>query len=232
MTKIAASQYVQVAEMYRSGMTQAQIGAVYGANHSAVCQILKKLGVNKERGPRQKCEAAAAERIYKAWGLDLAAYKAHVAAHGLPSYSTSPMHKYRSQRARSKSRGIAWQFTFAEWWRIWSESGKWSERSQGGYVMARLNDGDTPYSPSTVYICTNSQNIKDAAINVPVRTRRHAQVSGAGTGRGYSVDLRCGENPYFARFCGKAIGNFPTAELARAAYLAAAEQYKATQPAA
>jgi hypothetical protein len=229
MTKIAASQYVQVAEMYRSGMTQVQIGAVYGANHSAVCQILKKLGVKKVKVPRQKYEAAAAERIYKEWGLSLADYKAHVAEHGLPSYRGTPMQKFTTQKRGARLRGIAWQFTFAEWWGLWMDSGKWAERKQGGYVMARFNDGDTPYSPSTVYICTNSQNIKDAAINVPVRTRRHAQLSGAGTGKGYSVDLRCGKNPYFARLCGKAIGNFATPEAARAAYLAAVAAQKESQ---
>lgn len=232
MTKIAASQYAHVVEMYRSGMTQTQIGVVYGANHSAVCQILKKLGVKKQKAPLQpakKFDADSAEQVFESWGLSLVDYKAHVAEHGLPGHIGTPMKKFQAQRRSAKKRGIAWQFTFAEWWSLWTDSGKWAERKQGGYVMARKGDGDTPYSHSTVYICTNAQNIKDAAINVPVHTRRHAELRGAGTGKGYSVDMRCRKNPYFARFSGKAIGNFPTPELARAAYLAAAEAHRSAQ---
>ncbi len=231
MTKIAKSQYTSVGEMYLSGMTQPQVGAAFGVTHSVICQILKKLGVSRARVPSRAHERKAAEvadRILNVWGLNVPDYEAIIAEYGSPAEKRSPMRKFKAQRRGAKARGIAWQFTFAEWWRVWLESGKWPERAQGGYVMARRDDGETPYSPSTVYICTSSQNIKDAAINVPAHTRRNARLTGAG--RGYSVDPRCTKSPYFAQFGGKALGNFSTPEAARAAYLAAAEEYKRSKP--
>lgn len=232
----------RLAEMYESGQTLAEIGNHFGITRERVRQIISNLGVTKFDGGkhvrsfqntpdkvaklREKNERAEA-RIRSLWGMSVDAYTLHVKEHGNSSFSNSPMHKYVCQRNSSIRRGIAWEFTFADWWSIWLESGKWYERGQGKYVMARYGDSDTPYSKDTVYICTQSQNSKDSYIVSPASVRFANSPSRAGAGRGwYYAPSRSKPNPYYAQFNKKHLGGFPTAELARAAYEAAVKQHE------
>ncbi len=75
--------------------------------------------------------------------------------------------RYEHHRAASRGRGAAWQFTFPEWIKMWGESGRLHLRGPGGagYCMARFKD-QGPYSPTNVYICTNSQNCSDTRDSV------------------------------------------------------------------
>lgn len=65
----------------------------------------------------------------------------------------TPKGKYSIQKRKAAQRGIGWEFTFEDWWKMWEDSGKWENRGvkQGQYCMSRF--GDTgPYSPSNCEI--------------------------------------------------------------------------------
>jgi hypothetical protein len=180
---------LEMAAMHKGGSTLLEIGEKFGLTRERIRQILsRKLGITKHEGGcavrsfrntsakvaalRAKDERKAA-RCSALWGMSLDGYESHVGEFGSCGVTSSPMHKYTSQRANARKRGIAWNFTFADWWRVWQESGKWDERalSKTGYVMARWGDGDAPYSVDTVYICTQSQNAKDSYIVSPSAER-------------------------------------------------------------
>jgi hypothetical protein len=54
----------------------------------------------------------------------------------------TPQYYYNQQKQNAKRRGIAWEFDFEDWWKIWRDSGKWGERgcNRGQFVMARNGD--------------------------------------------------------------------------------------------
>lgn len=189
MLKVPVSKH-EVVALYKSGKSLAEVGSQFGVSRERVRQIVSGLGVSKLEGgatirsftnTRDKVEALRAKdereesHIRSLWGMSLDDYKAHIAEHGTSTKSTSPMRKYIQHRSSAKKRGIGWDFNFAQWWQVWQDSGKWSERGRGpgyhGYVMARFGDADTPYSVDTVYICTQSQNSKDSFIVSPAANR-------------------------------------------------------------
>lgn len=224
MSKITASQRQELCDLFTSGTKPQVLAAAYGVSGARVYKILQEMGIDSMRGrPRLSFE----ERVWTRWGITLSEYEAHVSQHGDAKQSSSPLRKYLNQKKSAASRGLNWGFSFTTWWDVWMKSGKWAERGAGnGYVMARYNDGDTPYSPSTVYICTSSQNTKDSYVNYPLAMRAEGLCS-SGAGKGYTI--RTGKNPYRAQFRKIDLGCYPTAELARAAYLAAAAEYNRSQ---
>lgn len=179
---IQPSEHDGLIAMYKAGSTLAAVGVHFGLSPERVRQIVRAAGVSKLHGGkaisllketpakvanlRSKNERAEAE-ARSSWGMSLDDYRIHVAQHGSSCVPNSPLSKYRQQRTNARVRGIAWNFTFPEWWSVWQESGKWDQRGKGGYVMARYGDGDTPYSKDTVYICTQSENSKDGYIVTP-----------------------------------------------------------------
>lgn len=162
---------------YRSGRTFRDVGKEFGIVGERVRQIVRRFGVTRDEGGmfvkqflktavRQQIKQTSIERQERTclakWGLSLEQYREHVATFGNTSTPRSPMDRYKCQRANAGKRGIAWQITFSEWWRVWCESGRWNECGPGsGYCMARHGD-DGPYSVDNVYICTIGQNFSDA----------------------------------------------------------------------
>ena len=67
---------------------------------------------------------------------------------------------YASQKCAAKKRGIDFQLTFDEWYKVWSDSGHWHQRGRGSekYCMARHQDTG-PYSINNVSIITNHENL-------------------------------------------------------------------------
>ncbi len=61
-----------------------------------------------------------------------------------------------------RTRGIDWEMTFEQWWKIWKRSGHWGERGRGKgkYVMARFGDKG-PYSIDNVKIIKMEQNLNE-----------------------------------------------------------------------
>jgi hypothetical protein len=135
----------------------------------------------------------------------------------------TPAMLYCNQRTASSKRGIEWCLTFPQWMAIWQESGKWEQRGCGqGYVMARKGDVG-PYAVGNVYICTQSQNAKDAFVNKPARTRER-RVSEPP--KGYWFDAACKTNPYRVKARGSYVGSFASPDEAQAAYRQAVEAQK------
>src|SRR4051812_39767572 len=68
---------------------------------------------------------------------------------------------FDAQARAARQRGIAFDFTLAEWWRWWSADDRWSRRGRGRdrLVMARRGDAG-PYATDNVYCCTFSENLK------------------------------------------------------------------------
>lgn len=169
----------EMCDLYRGGKTLQAIGDVFGISRERVRQIVSSLGLKRSDGGQtiganenRAKKKADRERKFKArakhLGMSVTELKEHLAKYG--AGSKSPLLKYRSHRQAAKKRGIGWEFNFGTWWRLWQESGKWELRGRGKYVMARHGD-DGPYSKGNVYICTGSQNSKDAIANKPWHTR-------------------------------------------------------------
>lgn len=237
---VQVSSHQTMIDMYRSGSTLENIGGAYGISRERVRQIIASTGLTRIDGgssircflnSSKKISAAKAAnekteaRISSTWAMSLDNYKAHVAEYGSTSNPASPMSKYKQQRSNAKRRGIAWDFTFPEWWGVWQESGKWSERAlrKDGYVMARWGDGVVPYSVGTVHICTQSENSKESFIVSPHAVRFANSPSNLGSGLGYTILKKCTRNPFLVQIAGKSLGTYPTAELAREVYLNAAK---------
>lgn len=67
--------------------------------------------------------------------------------------------RFYQHKTNAERRGVEFNFTFDEWFKMWGDSGKWDERGTGPekYCMARHNDIG-PYSIDNVSIQTNKEN--------------------------------------------------------------------------
>lgn len=86
-------------------------------------------------------------------------------------WRSSPKGKFAEQRRFAIRRGVAWELTYAQWWGIWTLSGKWDQRGNryGRYCMCRKGD-EGAYAVGNVYIGTWSQNAVDR--NTHVKRKR------------------------------------------------------------
>lgn len=184
--KADLQKHLKIGGMYKSGMTLAEIGAIYGVGTERIRQVVVGLGIARTEGgaairsfllAQDKAAAARQKatrddaRCFQKWGMPLDQYRAHVKIYGNTTTRSSPLDCYRMQRNNAKTRGVAWNFTFQEWWALWQESGKWAVRGRGhGYVMARYGDAGS-YEPNNVYICTQAQNASDSYITRPASMR-------------------------------------------------------------
>jgi hypothetical protein len=111
------------------------------------------------------------ERIFSKFGLSLEEFTAHVTKYGNSTTKGSPLCQFMNQRSSAGTRGIGWELTFAEWWRIWQESDHYKERGRGyGYQMARLGNSG-PYAAGNVEIITGAQNSSDSFLVKPASER-------------------------------------------------------------
>jgi|TARA_R110002126_G_scaffold204218_1_gene351630 transposase len=171
VSKNKAQRNADVVKLFKSGISTHKIGNKYLISASTVCLILRNEGVSRHEGgislkaknriDRKVFLANKANKIKYLWGLTLDQYDQIKHEYGPSSNINSPIHKYVVQKNSAKKRQIEWQFTFADWWRIWQESGKWNKRGRGvGYCMARFNDLG-PYAPNNVEIILSTQNSSD-----------------------------------------------------------------------
>ena len=59
-----------------------------------------------------------------------------------------------------KRRKIPFEITFEDWYKVWTDSGHWTERGRGGYVMARKGDKG-PYALGNIEIKHHVDNMHD-----------------------------------------------------------------------
>lgn len=160
---------------YETGETLQQIGDSYSITRERVRQILTKhFGFNWQSGGR--CKTANEKRVARRAALDAKCVarfghdlKAHRALQKIgremmgrgAGRERTPIGAFVNQRNNARQRGIAWEFTLAQWWKMWLDSGKWEERGRGrGYCMCRFGD-EGPYSADNCYIATGVENIHD-----------------------------------------------------------------------
>ena len=201
----------QMAALYRSGKTLHEIGGHYKITRERVRQLLTRYygitasdGGNQKRAAlrRDKFEACRNSKSLKKWGCNFDQY---VAIRDLKK----PTRAWNAQRRNAANRSIAWELNLWQWWSIWQQSGKWSERGRGsGYMMCRFNDVG-PYAVGNVYIATGCEN----------SSREHAKTSGLPRG----VSLHRGKFRATRQIAGKKnyLGSYHCPDLAHAAYLAA-----------
>lgn len=159
--------------MYRAGKTLEEIGQLYGVSRERVRQVISKYrGVTASDGGQSirakiEREHKRAEReaaCYRKNGCSIAQLrnlqKIGVAMRkaGATIYQT-PTGAFRNQRNNALGRGIPWELTLWDWWRIWQQSGKWEKRGRHAddYVMCRFKD-EGSYSIGNVYIATLRHN--------------------------------------------------------------------------
>ena len=171
IAKNKAQRNADIVKLFKSGVSTHKIANKYLISASTVCLILKNEGVARHEGgvslrakkriDRKVFLANKAKKIMHLWGLTLEQYDAIKQQYGPSSNVDSPINKYVRQKNSAKKRRIEWQFTFADWWRVWQESGKWDKRGRGaGYCMARFNDVG-PYAPNNVEIIPCAKNSSD-----------------------------------------------------------------------
>lgn len=193
---------------YQSGQTLQQIGDFYKITRERVRQILRKNGVDNTGGIHRR----KAHRVAKnAARLDAKSY----AKYGCSWVEYIKLREicgkqFKEQRRSANMRAVGWKLNISDWWRIWQDSGKWSERGRGKnkYCMARLDDAGA-YEIGNVHIVTNSDNMRE--------WRCSGRRANSGDRGGVYMLLPGYSRPWIARHGQKNIGYFKTEEEARAA---------------
>lgn len=175
-TSIKRDRNLAIREMYKRGMTLAEIGGVVGVSRQRVQQIISCYygmdasdGGRIVKGLKQFRPKADAERektlkaeakFFDKFGCSVE----FVRCLSSLAYTDKkhPIFKWRQQRTNARRRGIPFCLTFKQWWDIWAESGKWDQRGRGfGYCMARYGDSGG-YSVDNVYVCSCGENASDS----------------------------------------------------------------------
>lgn len=169
-TPNASDRVLDMCARYRKGETLQQIGDAYGITRERVRQLIKPHGLRaKNGGKRMRAEVRKLSREAKkdsqylaSHGCTFSQYKMLRLMGRSTSRDRSPLGAFGRQRQNAGYRGIGWELTVWQWWTIWQESGKWSQRGRGqGYVMARKND-EGPYAVGNVFITSAIDNCSDA----------------------------------------------------------------------
>lgn len=200
----------KVEALYRSGMTAKEIAVDLGTSRVYVSRLLSKHGVTAKDG------GAAVARKEKAV---LAAKKKDVDAFQrfgctfdeLQAYKRTGVHvPYSAQKRSAKCRGIPWEISLPEWVSVWEASGKMHLRGKGAgkYVMSRPGDVGA-YEVSNVTIKLGSENNSEATEQWIGKPKKAVT--------GVHLLYPNGPNPWMAKYKGKSLGVFKTAEAASSA---------------
>jgi hypothetical protein len=128
--------------------------------------------------------------------------------------------RYAQHRHNAEVRGVGWNFTFDQWWKVWQDSGCWTERGWGAdkYCMCRFGDIG-PYAVGNVFIATNRENCS----SIDRSKQSYAPQRRGRPGRELPAGVKSqASGTYYATKRIKGIqyhvGTFASPELARAAY--------------
>lgn len=168
--------------LVNAGATFTELAEKYGMSRQHVSEIYNTFG-NRKEPARSVVGIQAAKN-----GLSMEDWR-YFSRLGV-------LRSFNEQRRNAESRGIGWELTVHEWWRIWEESGKWAERGRGRgrYVMARTGDAG-PYKAGNVRIATSDENMKEAAA---VRRKVSQNLANDGA-NDLCDDIACGKLAQFER---------------------------------
>ena len=208
---------LEMASMYRQGLTLAIIGEKFGLTRERVRQLVSKQGITRLEGGiscvhAQKVERANTEAEAR-YQLKYGFSRAEMA----DFRKRRVTHAYSQQKKNSAERGIAFRLTFKQWVAIWEASGKYDQRGRGigRYVMSRIKD-EGCYELGNVHIQLSTENNSDA--------RKRCQAVGPkNTYRGIYQLTPGAERPWHARYGRTEIGRFFTEQeafQARTSFLA------------
>jgi hypothetical protein len=211
-----ASRVMEMAALFRNGVTLQAIGIQFGLTRERVRQLLKSAGVARGEGgyllgsderqskkaertakQQQRCE----QNCLAKWGLSRAEMEVHRRAGLVLMFSR--------QRAAAGQRGIAWCLAFAEWLSVWTDSGKLTMRGRGKgkYVMSRNGDAGG-YEIGNVSIKLATDNSREAVDQWRGKTKAH---------KGVHCLYPGSTRPFVARVAHKNVGRFATEEEAATA---------------
>lgn len=208
---------MQMASMFKQGLTLAVIGEHFGITRERVRQLIAKQGLTRFDGGvsglhLQKIERVAAERAARyqlRYGFQ---------EEEMGSYRQRGVVKaYQEQKRNSNARGIEFRLSFKQWVTIWETSGKYDLRGRGigKYVMSRIKD-EGCYELGNVHIQPGTENSSEAVKKWMVKGKKcsHTGVYHLTPG------TRKSWHAHYGSLC---IGRFTTEEeaiQARATYLA------------
>ena len=163
---------------FKSGRSCSEIADSFGISRQRVIQITQRAGLSASDGGirvnvrlrQESAESSRDARYLAKYGHDFRSHQALLkVGRGSPRHLT-PIGAYRNQRKNSSRRGIKWSLSLAEWWDIWSASGKWAQRGRerDRYVMSRFGDMG-PYSARNVHIQLASENASDMSLHKMAR---------------------------------------------------------------
>jgi hypothetical protein len=164
-----------IVEEFESGMTSTQIASGLYCSRQKVCNILRQEGVSRWQGgahmrrlKREERRALAKlkdreERIERNYKCSVAEYDFIMQHDTSISKFVTLNEAYLGHKRGARIRGIGFNFTFPQWFKIWNDSGKINKRGGNrsrSYVMARKGDKG-PYSIRNVDIKTSRANIQE-----------------------------------------------------------------------
>jgi hypothetical protein len=166
--------------LYKQGHTLQSIGEHYGLTRERVRQILTRTfnvrgdggGAHVKGELKRAAYLAQRDRRYQQrYGCTHEEWKRLSLAKVCIAY------KY--MRRTAGTRGIEFRLTLADFWALWEQSGKWSERGRGRgrYCMSRINDAGA-YEVGNVVILTNEDNVRLYAISKKGHAMRPKHLQG------------------------------------------------------
>jgi hypothetical protein len=77
------------------------------------------------------------------------------------AYEASPRGQFSRQKANAVARGVNWELSFDDWWKVWEDSGKYPERGRltGQYALVRKNP-DASFNLNNIHIIRIGDVIK------------------------------------------------------------------------
>jgi hypothetical protein len=212
-----AEKVAKMAEMYRQGLTLADIGRQYACTREYVRQLLRAAGINAADGGQAVRSKTVRAATISAQRQRQAKQEARF---GVPYELLQALREngatraFGQQRKNSAQRGIEWRLTLAQWWAVWQASGKFHLRGVGAgkYCMSRIRD-DGAYALGNVHVQLATENSREAVSKWMGKTKSIKGVFCLYPGRDLAWQAKVGK---------VSLGFFASAEQAgeaRAAYM-------------
>lgn len=168
------SHAADLVRLHLAGETLEAIGQKYGVTRERIRQIIKQHGFDSATGGKavnsQQVKIAKLVRrdshFREKYGCSYNDFK-RIKKEAAPTGHTPPF-EFGRQKANAARRGIEWSMSFAEWWQVWADSGKWASKGRGigKSCMCRYKD-EGAYAPGNVYIGDFAQNSRNGKRKIP-----------------------------------------------------------------